>query len=647
MSRPIVLSNGELHVGLNNYGLVHDLYFPYVGLENHAADNSLRHHIGVWVDGELSWLDDSTWTTEFSYPHNALIGHTVAKNEKFGITIEFDDLVDSEYSALLRNIHIISDHNTKRDIRLFMHQAFIIGDSLSNTDTAQYLPNDHAMLHYRGRRAFIISGQIQSGEWFDQYTCGLFGIEGKDGTWWDAEDGELNPCNVEHGRVDSTFRFSLNIEPHGSVRLNYWIACGTSLREAMFVHKQVQKRGFGDRFTATAHSWHNWLAPARKLAAKLPESLQDHFVESLMILKSHIDKRGAVIASTDTAMLNSWRDVYGYAWPRDGAHAVWPLIRMGYYDEPYRFFEFSRRGLNAGGYLSHKYRADGALGSSWHPYLHDNGDITPPIQTDETALVLFVFTQFYHTTEDKKLLHDFYEPMVKPMSDFLSQHVDLKTGLPKPSYDLWEENYMVTLYTTSVTVAALYAAAGLAEVKDDTACAVQWRNAAETMANKAREVFYNHDRGVFYKGFRTNKAGDMVFDDTIDMSGVYGAFMFGLYQADSHEIVSSISKAKEVFGFSIESPGMPRYENDRYLRRNEEQPNWWPIVSLWLAQHSLEMSDTEQAKSIINWVNTKMRTTSALPEQVCPCDGMSVSVEPLAWSQAEYLSTLLDIITEK
>ena len=88
MSRPIVLSNGELHVGLNNYGLVHDLYFPYVGLENHAADNSLRHHIGVWVDGELSWLDDSTWTTEFSYPHNALIGHTVAKNDKFGITIQ-------------------------------------------------------------------------------------------------------------------------------------------------------------------------------------------------------------------------------------------------------------------------------------------------------------------------------------------------------------------------------------------------------------------------------------------------------------------------------------------------------------------------------------------------------------------------------
>ena len=37
MSRPIVLSNGHMHVGLNTFGLVHDFYFPYVGQENHAA----------------------------------------------------------------------------------------------------------------------------------------------------------------------------------------------------------------------------------------------------------------------------------------------------------------------------------------------------------------------------------------------------------------------------------------------------------------------------------------------------------------------------------------------------------------------------------------------------------------------------------
>ena len=84
MARPLVLSNGELHVGINKFGLVHDFYFPYVGLENHAAGKSLRHRVGVWVDGELSWLDDlGEWDFSFRYFHRALIGHTTARNDRF------------------------------------------------------------------------------------------------------------------------------------------------------------------------------------------------------------------------------------------------------------------------------------------------------------------------------------------------------------------------------------------------------------------------------------------------------------------------------------------------------------------------------------------------------------------------------------
>lgn len=647
MARPIVLSNGELHVGINDYGLVHDLYFPYVGLENHAADNALRHHVGVWVNGSIHWLDDGDWNFTFSYPHNALIGHTIAANEHIGVTIEFDDMVDAEFSVFMRNVQVINDSAERRELRLFMHQAFIIGDSASNTDTAQYLPADNAMLHYRGRRAFVISGQQANGKVFDQYTCGLFGIEGKDGTWKDAEDGELQACNVEHGRVDSTLRFALDVEPRGSARVNYWISCGTSLREALFAHKQVQKQGYDARFDATAHYWHQWLKPAKAITARLPLEYQDRFIESLLLLKSHMDKRGAVIASTDTAMLNQWRDVYAYAWPRDGAYAIWPLVRIGYYDEPYRFFDFCRRGLNAGGYLSHKYRADGALGSSWHPYLHPNGDVAPPIQTDETAIVLFVFAQFYEANHDAKLLHDFFEPMVVPMADFLSSYIQPKTGLPKPSYDLWEERYTTTLYTTAVTCGALFAAADLADKHGNTDKAVAWRSAAEEMSQKAKNTFYNKARNVFYRGYDTAADGTITLDETIDTSGIYAAFMFGLYAPDSDEVKSSIESAKAAFGFDVNNPGLPRFEGDKYQSANGDTPNWWPIVSLWFAQYSVEVGNDDTAAAILQWVTSKMRTTSALPEQINPANGASMSVEPLAWSQAEYLSTLLDTVTKK
>jgi glucoamylase len=208
VARPIVLSNGELHVGLNKYGLVHDFYYPYVGFENHAAGANLRHKVGVWIDGTLSWLDnENEWTFDFRYPHTALIGHTQAKNDKLGVVLEFDDCVDAEISTFMRNIHVVNLQDKDREIRLFMYQAFAIGDSRSNTDTAQYLPDSDAILHYRGRRAFVIGGS-HNNQPFDQYSIGLFGIEGHEGTFYDAEDGLLGGNNVEHGRVDSMLGYS-------------------------------------------------------------------------------------------------------------------------------------------------------------------------------------------------------------------------------------------------------------------------------------------------------------------------------------------------------------------------------------------------------------------------------------------------------
>src|SRR5690606_30452971 len=194
--------------------------------------------IGVYVDGKLSWTDDDTWEFTFAYPHNALIGNTIAKNKRLGIILEFDDTVDAEMSVLIRNVHVINHSDKQREIKLYMHQALAIGDSRSSTDTAQYLPDSNAILHYRGRRAVVVSGRVGD-QPFEQYTLGLFGIEGREGTYRDAEDGELTSCNVEHGRVDSTLRFQMELEPGASSVVEYWIAAGTSLRDALYVHKSV------------------------------------------------------------------------------------------------------------------------------------------------------------------------------------------------------------------------------------------------------------------------------------------------------------------------------------------------------------------------------------------------------------------------
>jgi GH15 family glucan-1,4-alpha-glucosidase len=327
------------------------------------------------------------------------------------------------------------------------------------------LPDSQSILHYRGRRAFVISGSTDTGP-FDQFTIGLFGDEDHEGSFRDAEDGQLSGNVVEHGRVDSMLGFTLLVEAHSSARVHYWIAAGMSTREALYIHRQVQEQGVHARIHKTALWWQEWLRPTIDAAKRLPKEYQDRFIESVMIIKSQIDKRGAVIASTDSTLLNYSKDGYAYCWPRDGANVVWPLIRLGYYQEAYRFFEFCQRALHPSGYVMHKYRADGALGSSWHPYVH--GDIVaPPIQEDETALVVFVFVQFYNLSKDSTLIKDFYHSMIKPMANFMADFIDETTGLPKPSYDLWEERFLTNTHTTAVTYAALIAASELAVVAGD------------------------------------------------------------------------------------------------------------------------------------------------------------------------------------
>jgi GH15 family glucan-1,4-alpha-glucosidase len=294
----------------------------------------------------------------------------------------------------------------------------------------------------------------------------------------------------------------------------------------------------------------------------------------------------------------------------------------------------------------HKYRADGALGSSWHPYIHEDGEVAPPIQEDETALVLFVFAQFYQMNASPQLLRDFYTSMVVPMANFMASYVNPLTGLPKPSYDLWEEVFLTTTYTTSVVYAALLAAADLADAAKDADSAVKWRAAADDIQVAAHKHLYDNERGAFYKGLRI-KDDQIIKDQTLDTSSVFGAFMFGLYPIDSNEVDRAISTLQQRFA----SPGgiakFPRYENDNYRRVSPVVPgNWWGITILWLAQYYVDIGKTDEALQSLDWIRSLAGGSGVLPEQINPLTNEFVSVAPLNWTHAEYVATLLDLASE-
>ena len=635
MARTLVFGNGELHVGLNEYAEVADVYFPYIGLEQHAATPRLAHKLGVWVDGVFSWLSDGSWQLSHAYHPGACVGDTTARSEKLQLTLELTDAVPTHSSAFVRNIHVVNRSPKQRQIRVFFHQAFDISQSRM-LETCSYDPSNNAVIHYKDDRIFFVSAQHNNTP-FRDVSVGLSGQYGYEGTFRDAEDGQLEQTTHALGRVDSTIQLTANIAAHSSTRMYYWFAAGTYREEARDLHHTIAEQGVQQVLSETARRSHQWLQPALKPFAFAERR---HAQSALCVIAAHQDRRGAVLASLDSSPLAYSDAAYAYSWPRDAAYSMWPLLRLGYVDEVRRYFAFAEAVLHPDGYLEHLYLADGAVGPTWYGLCDDAKQPRLAFQADETALTLFLAGQYFEQRQDHRWLNDHYWSFVRPMAAFLAMYTD-DDGLPLPSYPLWEQGYMVSTYTTAVTYAALVQASKLARAfgrRDDAAA---WKVAAERLVSHAG-VLYNNERHFFYAGY-TIVDGKRVFDTTLDTASLYGAFMFGLFDVESDEIRHSIETAERALQSATIPGAYVRFEGDDYLQKTETS-NVWTVPSLWMAQIYTERDELDKARRSLDWVMSLLDNSPMIPEQVRPDTGESVFVSPLVWSHAELLSTLIDLM---
>ncbi len=641
MGRPVILGNGSLTVGLDESGLVHDFYYPYVGLDNLTTARSSQHRIGVSVDGAFSWVGEHDWRIHVNMDADALVSDVSMQHQPLGIGLHFTDFVDTEFNAFCRQIHVKNETTRTRTIKLFLHQVFEISRA-GRGDTALYVPDGTYVLDYKGRCSLLIFSRSGEGTPFDQYSVGNYGIEGKEGTWRDAEDGLLSENAVEHGGVDTVIANTLELAGGAETVVEYWIAAADSQYSAERIHNQLQTHGLPSRLDKVRDHWHKWLHVAESSIDGLPEREKVAVKKSLMIIKAHTDRRGGVIASCDSSIYNYGRDYYSYVWPRDGAYAMWPLIRLGYTEEPKKFFEFCRDIMNPDGYMMHKYQPDKAIGSTWHPLLH-NKRSELAIQEDETAIVLYLLCEYYHETDDKEFVESLYTTMVQPMANFMCDFIDETTGLPHASYDLWEEKFLTNTYTTALVHQALRSAAELAELFEYPDDAVRWQAIAEDIAKNA-DIFVDPTRHYLRKGFLLQPDGSLQFDNTLDVSSAYGGMMFATKVVGAGPIRATFNGIEKLLLDKTPAKGSPRYEHDSYFSPGPTYlGNPWFVTTLWIAQYYVQTHREAEAKRLVEWTLAHALPSGALSEQIHPETAEPLSVLPLVWSHAELINTILDL----
>ncbi len=640
MGRPVVLSNNKLFVGLDERGLVHDFYYPYVGQDNLTTSRVVPHKIGVWVEGKFSWLSDSEWDTSVMFEENVLVSKVVAINKRLAVTVTFSDAVDHEVSAFMRRIEVTNNLDKPRNIKLFLHQIFEISRS-GRGDTAFYEPSGNYIFDYKGSTSLIIYAQ-SNGKPFSEFAVGNYGIEGKSGTFIDAEDGNLSGNLVEHGGVDSVVGLELELEPDSSQVVEYWIAAGSDQQRADETHQILLSSGLDVRLDDTRLAHKAWLQPAIDATVNIKDnSVKNDIYKSLLVLKSHIDNDGAIIASCDSSIYNYGRDYYVYCWPRDGSFVLWPLIKLGYKEEPLAFFDFCERVMHPDGYLQHKFQPDGSYGSTWHPLVqHHHKELA--IQEDETAIVLFMIAEYVEKNNDYVYFRKKLANFIKPMTDFLAFYLDKETGLPHPSYDLWEQKFQTSTYTTFVVAATLSRIIRIAEsLNIEQAHIAMWKNALASI-NKNVNLLYDEDKRYFIKGIFKTEGVDEV-DSTLDVSSLYGAFMFG-DNKNSEMIQSTVKKIEEILENATPNGGIPRYLYDNYLQVNNKLPgNPWFVCTFWMAQYYYKIGNKDRALDLIEWSKKRFLPSGVMSEQINPEDSTQAGVAPLLWSHAEYINTLLEL----
>lgn len=640
MGRPVVLSNGQLFVGLNEYGLVHDFYYPYVGLENLSNARNSAHKIGVWVDGQFSWTDDGSWESSVLFGEGALISNVRLHSSQLNITLASHDFVDPDHNAFLRQLRVVNGSDQKRDIRIFMHQVFEISRD-GRADTALYVPDDHYILNYKGRYCLLISGNIVGGQGFDQFAVGNYNIEGKAGTFKDAEDGELSNNAVEHGGVDSTLRFRNLTDGNSSFSIDYWIVAADSQADGEPVHNVYRHQSLKPRYQAALECWKKWFEPSLPRLAELTPEHRRAVEISMLVIKAHCDVRGSILASGDSSIFNYGRDYYCYCWPRDAAYIIWPLMRLGQFTEAKKFFEFARDTIHQDGYLMHKYQPDRAVGSTWHPLLHgDHKELA--IQEDETACVVFMIGEYYRLTKDRTYVETFYDTVIGPAADFMCKFIDEATGLPHATYDLWEQRFLTSTYTVSTVIAALETAAELAEEFDHPADAVKWSQTAEAI-REGLDALYHPD-GYFRKGFLLQPNGNLEYNDMLDISNLYGAHMYAQLPLDDPRMQSTLQHTEQKLLNTSPIGGVVRDEKDDYfLAKRQYKGNPWIVCTLWLAQYYCALKQTDKASGLVDWALARQQPSGALSEQFDPETGEAIGVTPLVWSHAELINTILDL----
>lgn len=628
MKREIVLSNGKFFVSIDSHITIRDYYFPYVGMYNHLNSNPIS--IGVWLGDKFRWIDDS-WQINFSYKEKSLVAQIEAVNTEIGIKLKIDSCIHKYSDILIYKIEIENLLAQEMDYKICFYHSFNLNES-EIANTAYYDPKLKGLIHYKGSTYIYISSEG------DQYTYTVSKRNHLSGSWQEIEEGNLRRTKIMQGEIDSGWCVYGKIKDRKTVY--YYHLVGSRYDDIVRMKNKVDTETIQHLLEETEEYWNYWINTKKTLTPSIPVDIKNMYQKSLILIRAHFDKSGAIVAANDTSIYKFNKDHYSYLWPRDGAFVCIPMDNAGYTSLTRKFFEFCKKHITEEGFLLHKYSPDGTAGSSWHPWSDEEENYQLPIQEDETSLVIVALYNHYLNSEDIEFVDYMYNGFVRKAANFICKYIDKNLNLPLPSYDLWEERRGIFSYTSGSVYAGLISASYLAKIVGNRQESIIYREKAEKIREAILDHLYDKETGRFLRGIYIDKDGRIVKDRTVE-SSLLLLTEFGVLSADDYRMENTVKAIEDKLWIRGGIGGIARYENDYYHKVSDDFPgNPWIITTLWLANYYIDIDRLDKSFELINWVLKRKSQAGLLAEQYHPTTGEPLSVCPLVWSHASFAYTI-------
>jgi len=678
-STATIISNGRLHINIDYWGRIKDVYFPYVGQENQLGKYINSYYF--YYKGQLLKLNEKDFKYEIDFLNNALISKSLITHISKDWRIEFIDQIDSKIDVHFRDIRIVNLTNEPLELIIYFEHNFSLLESIY-ADTILWHQPTGQFWHYKKDR-HIVYGCDKG---LFQFSCAAKEDNNCQGVITGSE-GELDLNPISTGNVTSVLSLKAEVSVHKSKRFKLYYSYAKNSAKAFrnarkaiktntdyLLQKRVLETSmhYDSLFDLKRFSILSSIFDQSQL-----EGLFYNYNRSIMIMGSQIDQSGAVIAGNDGQYLKKGGlDHYSYLWPRDAAIVAKALLKLKDKTNFTKVLDHTLPLLSSKGYFHHKYlpsasAKDVQLGSSWHSYITDQGIEILPIQEDATLLWADVLIEYLLDNKRKHFLWNKYLPILKKMLKFLIKHTfvndfkrehvskyisgygekpglwfdDLKDSyLPLPSYDIWEQYFGVFSFDALLLLDVLEKSLDILEINPDTKLYSLISKHQEALRVDIKKYLIN-DKGVLIKGIRIDKDSNTIVNDESADSSIY---MLSDCKAFSEfELQPTINFLDSKLFLQHGIGGIARKENDHYLKVGEQfTGNPWFICSMWRLRLALKVNDLEFAKSIMIWVLNHFDKTGLIPEQTDPRNGYSLGIKPLTWSHAEFLISLIFFIDQ-